>query len=520
MRNTLVLAVVAALSVGAMAEKPRFDPSDMFGIELDSFLPFDQDSHANDTNYVSAFVSGKNDRVWLRRFHGFYPYEVHVGADGGVDSVVAIRDGDIAQTNLPALFKAMDRCFAGFANIAPSGGSATNRVWKGVSADGTTYAINAYKRYGWPNGMVTVWMTLQSDYERDGAKRREARLKQQRDAKIAAAVKMMEDKSYQGVWGCSDQQFFLLVCFMKGGLGMIQYQYWNCPFYWKADKQGNVEGVAAVEGGHISKMKAKFDPVGNEFDVRLEFPEDDDFLEDLAKREGDVNGDDPDEVAKAVENIRSRGMVDCKVPIITGKDKEYKILEFIELMFGTKNVPVPLTQTVAKKITAEPLVPTNKPVRAATLRSFKDMPDFAKPLGKSVWLLNGDGVGRLRFSQGANGGVDLYVTIGEAFKSDANAPSYAWLDFAKPKTRMACEFRSRIPRGLSDAQVENIMKSAEVLGCTVEEEVLELNKFWHYRREDILHIRFPADKVGKMSAYMATALGGFLKFPLKLEVYE
>ena len=83
----------------------------------------------------------------------------------------------------------------------------------------------------------------------------------------------------------------------------------------------------------------------------------------------------------------------------------------------------------------------------------------------------------------------------------------------------AQEFESRASGGIPDEKCEAIMTSAEEFGGKVEEQVLELNMFWHYRREDQLHIRFPSDKAGSIAAFIKKAFDGVLEFPVEMVVY-
>lgn len=520
MKKLFVLSTVVAFSLCAAAEKPRFDPRDMFGIELDSLLPFDQESHSGDTNYVSASVKGRDDRVWLRNFRGFSPREVRVDKLGGVERITATRGEDIAQTNLPTLFRAMGRYFGGFSGIAPAAESATNRVWRGATSDGVAYAIEAYQKFTSPNGMATVWMDLRSDVSHGNAQQREARLRKQLDARKMAAEKMMREKSYQGVWGYSDRQLFLMLCFMKGGLGIVQYQYGTYPFYWTADERGNVEGVLAVGEGLLSKMKARFDPARNEFDVRIDYPDDKDFLAQLAEMHGEDVADEDDGSSKADGEGAGRVMVKCTVPALTCKNREHKIREFIEMSFHKDNIEMPLTKTVDKRLSAAAFDPPAKPSSTISVSSFKRLPDFAKMSGDASWMLRGGGACRMRGKPCANGGATLLVTIGELSRSDDNAPSYAWLELAVPEMKDASEFESRVPHGLSDEQTRKIAEAAEAAGFVVEGKSLELNMFWHYRREDILSITVSADKLGQIRPFIASAFEGTIKFPARLETYD
>ena len=53
---------------------------------------------------------------------------------------------------------------------------------------------------------------------------------------------------------------------------------------------------------------------------------------------------------------------------------------------------------------------------------------------------------------------------------------------------------SRVPNGVPDEKAERILELSEQSGFKVEEKSFILNMFWHYRREDQLHIRFPKEK--------------------------
>ena len=188
----------------------KFDPESMFGIALDSHLPFDQESHANDTNYVRASVEriAKDVRVWGRCFRGFAPRFVYLGADRGIESVTAIRGDDLETRRLPALFKAIDGYFAGFSGISPAEGrsSETNRTWEGVSPDGIGYSVNVFTSIRNSDGTAQIRLTLHSESDRCGAELRKAKLEKEDKSRIAAAYRMMQDKAYQGYWrGCDGQ---------------------------------------------------------------------------------------------------------------------------------------------------------------------------------------------------------------------------------------------------------------------------------------------------------------------------
>ena len=512
-----VMGIATAMALVAnAAEKQKFDPESMFGITLDSHLPFDQESHANDTNYVRASVEriAKDVRVWGRCFRGFAPRFVYLGADRGIESVTAIRGDDLETRRLPALFKAIDGYFAGFSGISPAEGrsSETNRTWEGVSPDGIGYSVNVFTSIRNSDGTAQIRLTLHSESDRCGAELRKAKLEKEDKSRIAAAYRMMQDKAYQGYWRYWRRNLALSLCFLKGGFGFAEYQEVPCPFYWTSDERGNVEATLALGEGVTAKLRAKFIPETNEFSARLSYPEDKEFLAEMASlREG----------GEARRNPRKDAMAECMLKPVSLKDMEPKVCKMLKMMLEDDRISPPLTRTVPEKLSAPPFESFARASAAKTkiLPSWSELPDFAKLPKRGCWVFNGRGVCKLRAGFEEDGGLLVAVTIGEKARSDANAPSYSWLKSVMPRMKPAQEFESRASGGIPDEKCEAIMTSAEEFGGKVEEQVLELNMFWHYRREDQLHIRFPSDKAGSIAAFIKKAFDGVLEFPVEMVVY-
>ena len=508
----LALAVVALQSMAG--EKQKFDPDAMFGIELDSLLPADQQSRRGDTNYVQCIIRWKSGTLWLKAFRGFSPFRVSTGVKGEVVEVEAIRDQDIDRTRLPKLLNAMDKYFAGFDGISPSGDSDTNRTWAGISQDGRAYEINVYENHRNPNGTVAVWMSLHSDLSHGNAELRAARIDRQLKSRDAAAYRMMQENAYEGVWGRADRRLQLLLCFIKGGLGLAEYQERYCPFYWTSDGHGNVEAVVALGGGLLSKMTAKFVPDSNAFKVRLEYPDDKEILERLADSRGE--GED----GGVASGQRKAAMAETRVEHIAGKNIEGKMREFIERSFDTGEVLGPLTNTVPRKISAAQFDFGLKLTKTVSLGSLADLPALPAAGKRGYMVLKGQGGTKLMVATDENGKTFVCVTIGEMSKNDVNAPSYAWLELARPRMRSAAAFESRIPNGLPEETCEKIAKTAAEFGEDVEEQVMELDMFWHYRREDMLQFRFSREKSDSALAFIKKAFDGVLEFPAEVEMFE
>ena len=510
-----VMGIATAMALVAnAAEKQKFDPESMFGIALDSHLPFDQESHANDTNYVRASVEriAKDVRVWGRCFRGFAPRFVYLGADRGIESVTAIRGDDLETRRLPALFKAIDGYFARFSGISPAEGrsSETNRTWEGVSPDGIGYSVNVFTSIRNSDGTAQIRLTLHSESDRCGAELRKAKLEKEDKSRIAAAYRMMQDKAYQGYWRYWRRNLALSLCFLKGGFGFAEYQEVPCPFYWTSDERGNVEATLALGEGVTAKLRAKFIPETNEFSARLSYPEDKEFLAEMASlREGGEARRDPQKDA----------MAECMLKAVTLKDMETKVCEMMKALLEEDGISPPLTRTVPEKLSAQPFESFVKPSATKALSSWAELPDFAKLPKRSCWVFNGSGVCKLRVGVEEGGELLVVVTIGEKVRSDTNAPSYFWLKSVRPRMKSAQEFASRARGGISDEKCESIMKTAEEFGGSVEEQVVELDMFWHYRREDQLHIRFPNEKLGSVASFLKKAFNGVLEFPVEMEVY-
>lgn len=508
------LAAAAALFANA-AEKPKFDPASMFEIALDSHLPFDQESHANDTNYMCASVerTAEDVRVWGRCFRGFAPYFVSLGRDRGVESVTAIRDNYLDTRKLPALFKAIDGYFAGFSGISPTEGrsSSTNRTWEGVSPDGIGYSVNVFTSIRNPDGTAQIRLTLLSESDRCGAELRKAKLEKEKKARVAAAYRMMQDKAYQGYWSYWRRNLALSLCFLKGGLGFAEYQEVPCPFYWAADEHGNVDATLAIGEGVTAKLRAKFIPETNEFRARLSYPEDKEFLAEMAslREDGEVRRDP-----------RKDAMAECTLKPVTLKDMESKACKMLKRMLEDDGITPPLTRTVPEKLSAQPFESFMEASATKTLSSWLELPDFVNLPKRGFWVFNGRGVCKLSAGFEEGGELLVAVTIGEKAHSDTNAPSYFWLKSVRPRMKSAQEFASRAGGGVSDEKCEAIMKAAEGFGCSVEEQVIELDMFWHYRREDQLHIRFPKEKAGSAAAFIKQAFDGVLEFPVQMEVFK
>ena len=509
------IAAAAALFANA-AEKQKFDPESVFGIAIDSHLPFDQEPHVNDTNYVCASVEriAKDVRVWGRRFRGFAPRFVSLGPDHGIESITAIRSADLETRKLPALFKAIDGYFADFSGISPAEGrsSETNRTWEGVSPDGIGYSVNVFTSIRNPDGTAQIRMTLRSESDRCGAEIRKARLEKESKARIAAAYRMMRDKAYLGCWSYWRRNLGLTLFFLKGGLGFAEYQEAPCLFYWTSDERGNVEGTLAIGEGLNAKMQAKFIPETNEFKVRLAYPQDKDFL-------AEMDADARDE-GEARRDPRKDAMAECTLKPVTFKDVEPRACEYLKRRLGDDGIRPPLARTVPEKLSAKPFESFMGPSSTKTLSSWAELPDFAKLPKRGCWVLNGSGVCRLMTGVEEGGETLVAVTIGERVSSDENAPSYFWLKSVRPCMKSAQEFESRVHGGIPDEKCEVIVKCAEEFGGSAEERVLELDMFWHYRREDQLHVRFPAGKTGDADAFVRKALADVLKFPVKMEVYD
>ena len=505
--------VLVAFPLQAMAAgKPKFDPAEMFGIALDSHLPFDQESHANDTNFVHAFTADETERVWLKRFRGFIPRTVAVAADGGVESVAAFRNEDIDYRKLPALFKAMDGYFSLFDGIAPDGeGSATNRTWRGTSPEGIGFSINVYECFRTPIGKTSVHMELRSDSARCGAELRAARLEKESKARIAAAYRMMKSKEYEGAWTYSGSGKYFVICFVRGGLGLIEYQRSNYMFYWKADEFGNVSATVAFDGGTVAGMHAKFLPEENAFDVSCEMPVYEDGMEKRAKK--------GDEAGEGALNPKREMLIECRARPFTLKSREKRICEYLNMRLGGNSISPPIARTIPGKVTAAPFEAPLSPSKTETLASFGDLPDFRKMPKRGCWMFKGKGACKLRTGFADGGEVLLAVTIGEEARSDENAPSFFWLKSVMPQMVDADTLFSRVPNGVPEEKAERIVELAEQAGFKVEEQSLVLDMFWHYRREDQLHIRFPKEKAGEVGAFIKKAFDGVLEFPVKMEAY-
>ena len=512
-RLGLAAFVLVAGSVHAVAkEKPKFDPAEMFGISLDSHLPFDQESHANDTNYVHAFTADEKDRVWLKRFRGFTPRTVSVAEDGGVQSVTAFRREDIDNRKLLALFKAMDGYFAGFDGIIPDGEcSATNRTWAGTSPDGIGFSINVHECFREPNGKTSVKMELRSDSARCGAEFRALRLEKESKARIAAAYRMMRSKEYEGAWTCSKDRKYFALCFVKGGLGLVEHQMSNYMFYWNADDCGNIDATVAFGEGATARLCARFLPEENAFDVRCDWPE----CKDSIKKQ-DGHGDEAGVVASTP---KKEALFEGRARPFTGKSREKRICEYLNMYLGTSDIVPPLARTIPEKVTAAPFGADIRPSKTKKLSSFSDLPDINELPKRGAWVFNGSGVCKLRIGFDGGNDVLLAATIGEAARSDANAPSFWWLKRIMPQMVDAATLYSRVPNGVPEGKAERIAELAEQEGLKVEEMSLVLDMFWHYRREDQLHIRFPKDKSGSVAAFIKQAFDGVLEFPVEMEVY-
>ena len=511
MKKTCIFAIAAVAACCAYAGKPRFDPKDMFGIALDSLLPLNMESHANDDEWVNAYVGDEDGRVWLRRSHGFTPYRVAVGKDGGVDSVTAFRKEDLDASKIPALFKAMEKHFAGFDGISLDAGcSETNRTWSGTSPDGIAFSINAYNRKS-AAAKTDVWMVLRSESARKGAAQRAARLEGEKKARIEAARKMMHDKAYIGYWCYWDRSMHLSLRFMKGGIGVAEYREEPCPFYWTADENGNVEAMVALGEGLNAKLTAKFVPEKNEFKARLAYPADKDVYAEMDKRSAESGGWHPDP--------RKDAMAECTLEFVTGADQEKLMCDYLKRRLREDGIRPPLAKTVSEKITVRPFEFPLTPSKTIPLSSWRDVPDFSNIPGRQCWAISGGGF-RMRAGVDEGGGLLLAVTIGEAVRNDENAPSYVWLNFAKPDFINADLLMYRVPNGLPDDLCEKIVEEAEKAGWKVEEKSLVLDMVWHYRREDQLHIHFPEGNEGEAGPFVKKALDGVLKFPAKLEVYK
>lgn len=511
-----VMGIATAMALVAnAAEKQKFDPESMFGIALDSHLPFDQESHANDTNYVRASVEriAKDVRVWGRRFRGFAPSFVCLGPDRGIESITAIRGNDLETRKLPALFKAIDGYFAGFSGISPAEGrsSETNRMWEGVSSDGIGYSVNVYSCFVNPVGEAQIRMTLRSESDRCGAELRKAKLEKEEKSRIAAAYRMMQDKAYQGYWSYWRRDLALALFFLKGGLGFAEYQEAPCLFYWTADERGNVEGTLAIGEGLTAKMQAKFIPETNEFKVRLAYPQDKDFLAEMAA--------DARDEGEARRDPRKDAMAECTLEPVTFKDVEPRACEYLKRRLVDDGIRPPLARTVPEKLSAQSFESFMGPSSTKTLSSWSELPDFAKLPKRGCWVLNGSSVCRLMVGVEENDEPLVAVTIGERVSSDGNAPSYFWLKSVRPCMKSAQEFESRVNGGIPDEKCEAIVKAAEEFGGSVEERVLELDMFWHYRREDQLHIRLPRGKISDAEAFVRKALADVLKFPVEMKEY-
>ena len=508
-----VFAAAAVIGCRAMAEKPKFDPCSLFGIALDSHLPFDQESHSGDKNYVLASVEGmlEDMRVWGRRFRGFTPYFVAVGNDDGVESVTAIRGEDLARKKLPALFKAFDGYLAGFSGVAPSEGrsSETNRTWEGVSPDGIGYSINVYESIRNRNDTSQIRLTLCSESARVGAERRAAKLEKEDKSRVAAAYRMMQDKAYQGYWSCWRSDLALALCFVKGGIGYAEFKGGNYMFYWTADERGNVEGMLALGEGLNAKMNAKFIPETNEFAVRLSYPQDKEMMDEIESAATE-RGHDP----------RKDALAECMLEPVTLKDKEARVCDYLKRKLHDYSIRPPLARTVPEKLSAQTFESRMAPTATKELASWRDLPDFANLPKRGSWVVHGGGLCRLRIDVDEGGGTLVVVTIGERVSCDTNAPSYFWLKSAMPQLADAAMLGARVLNGLPDEQCERIAEIAEKMGANVEEKSLVLDMFWHYRREDQLHISFHGEAKGKAGEFVKSAIGGTLKFPAKLEIYE
>ena len=508
----LAVAALAAAVFANAAEKPKFDPADMFGIALDSYLPFDQVLHSNDTNYVHAFTADEKSRVWLKRFREFTPHTVAVAKDGGVESVTAFRRGDIDYRKLPAMFKAMDSYFAGFDGIAPDGeGSVTNRTWTGISPEGIGFSINVHERFREPNGKTSVHMELRSNSARCGAELRAAKLEKESKARIAAAYRMMKSKEYEGAWTYSKYGEYFAICFVRGGLGLVEYQMANYMFYWSADDLGNIEATVAFGEGATASMSAKFLPEENAFDFRCEKPE----YKDATKRQsghGDV-------AEGAVATLKKEALIEGRARPFTATSREKRICEYLNDCLGVSDIVLPLARTIREKLTAAPFEANLQPSSTMKLGSFADLPDFKKLPKHAAWVLGGSGVCKLRVRFDGDDEILLAATIGEVARSDANAPSFYWLKSVIPQMVGAKMLYSRVPNGVPDEKARRIVELAEQAGFKVEEMSLILDMFWHYRREDQLHIRFPQEKAGSAAAFIKQAFDGVLEFPVEMTVY-
>ena len=513
-RLWLAAFALVAASVHAVAkEKPKFDPAEMFGIALDSYLPFDQVLHANDTNYVHAFTADEKSRVWLKRFRGFTPRTVAVAKDGGVQSVTAFRRGDIDYRKLPALFKAMDNYFAGFDGIAPDGaGSATNRTWTGTSPEGIGFSINVYECFREPSGKTSVNIELRSDSARCGAELRAAKLEKESKARIAAAYRMMKSKEYEGAWTYSKDGKYFAICFVKGGLGVVEYQMANYMFYWSADDLGNIEATVAFGEGTTAGMSAKFLPEENAFDFRCEKPEWTDATKKQSGR-GDV-------AEGAVTTLKKEALIEGRARPFTGTNREKRVCEYLNGYLGINDIVPPLGRTIQEKLTAAPFGADIRPVKTKKLGSLAEIPDFKELPKCGAWVLNGSGVCKLRIGFDGDDEILLAVTIGEEARSDANAPSFWWLKRIMPQMVEAHTLNSRVPNGVPDEKAHRIVELAEQAGFKVEEMSLILDMLWHYRREDQLHIHFPKAKVESIASFIKNAFDGVLEFPVQMDVFK
>ena len=379
-----------------------------------------------------------------------------------------------------------------------------------VSPDGIAFSVNVFTSIRNPDGTAQIRLTLRSESDRCGAELRKAKLEKEEKARIAVAYRMMQDKAYQGYWSYWRRDLALSLCFLKGGLGFAEYQELPCPFYWTADERGNVDATLALGEGVTAKLQAKFIPELNEFRARLSYPEDKEFLAEMTSL---------GEGGEARRDPRKDAMAECRLKPVTLKDMEPKACEMLKRMFENDGISPPLTRTVPEKLSAQPFESFAKPSATKTLSSWSELPDFEKLPKRGWWVLNGGGVCKLRIGVDEGGELLVAVTIGESLRSDTNAPSFFWLKSVMPRMKSAQEFASRASGGISDEKCEAIVKAAEESGGSVEERVLELNMFWHYRREDQLHVRFPKEKAGSIAAFVKKALDGVLEFPVEMKVY-
>ena len=288
-RIVLAVAAAATMSVMGGVESKQISARDIFGIAVDE--PPADCIRSGSTNGMATVSDGKGHYCFGREFLGVEPKRFELGApDDKGRRMVRMVKGErqrLGRKELEKRCAEISACIKGWTNLKREGGlnmggkDATSAAWAGVGFDGIPFALGLSACRSVMDTNLWNLTVCVMDYARfsEEVKRtdlpalrekdREERLLRLEKKTTGRQLRMMQEKSYSGKWGCKAKGYdSISFCFDRSGLGCFGmnlngFMYSQSAaggwFYWTADDKGEITVHADQPEGGTRAFKLRYD---------------------------------------------------------------------------------------------------------------------------------------------------------------------------------------------------------------------------------------------------------------------